>query len=447
MKLDALPLELCLMIARKLAMSSATDPSSLIRLSSTSSQMRNLLTQTQELWTRPVLSGSESSHKLARLFMARSGIQALSLSINLPEKKLTKKKVQSFLKSFTEAAPRIADLSVRISHPFSLELMNTLLGKVNLPQLTGLDLDYDNVDHEGFDRYITLPSNGAQLHSLSLSGVQTQPYGNFSFDDLAYFYLGAGEPWKWMSMSIESFLPLATSLQELHFVGKKGMFRTSMDDGFEDVPIVLPALRSVNFVNVAAGFVASFLREVNAPILERVDITTPPHRTHDEDGEHIFIGWPGAAGSIMRKPSYALPAKTLKLCHGPDGAARYTPEQLIGFTLFLVAIFPALSRLEMDADYCSILQLCENFARRNRPFAWAQKIEEVKVCEHFGTGWEAELEDAVKYLSLRLGGLKEQGVMDIIRLELSVDRSLRPPVGTVSLEPLQKIVGEIVLTD
>ncbi|KAG8999161.1 hypothetical protein FRB90_012143 [Tulasnella sp. 427] len=443
MKLDALSLELRLMIARRLATTSATDPTSLICLSSTNSQMRNLLIQTQELWTRPVLSGSESSHKLARLFIARSGSQALSLSINLPEKKLTEKRVQSFLKSFTEAAPRIADLSVRISQPFSLELLNTLLVKVNLPQLTGLDLDCDNVDHEGFDRCITLPSNGAQLHSLSLSGVQTQPYGNYSLDDLTSFYLGAGEPWKWMSMSIKSFLPFATSLQELHFVGKKGMFRTSMDDGFEDLPIVLPALRSVNFVNVAAGFVASFLREVNAPILERVDITTPPHRTHDEDGEHIFIGWRGAADSARQQPSYALPAKTLKLCDGPDDAACYTSEEEISFTLFLAAIFPDLSRLEIDLYYCKVLYIV-SLAKIYRPFAWVQKIKEVKVCHHFGAIGEAVFEMVVKYLAIMLGDLK--GVMDI-RLELSVDRSLRPPVGTVSLEPLQEIFREVIFTD
>ncbi|KAG8909426.1 hypothetical protein FRC00_010138, partial [Tulasnella sp. 408] len=268
-KFNALPPELCLCIARMSLEESGHEIRDVVRVSNINSRMRNAVVNTPDLWRKFTLSGPTSSHRLGRLCVGRSGNHNLDLIISLLQPMVQKKRVNSFSESFKLAAPTITRLSVRIRHPSSLNTVSSLLSHVQLPKLEDIDVDYDNEVHEGLDRYILLPSHSADLRSISLTGVQTQPYGEFNLKNLTSLYLGAGNNWKWMIMSMGTFLPDATSLQELHIVGDRGMFHTFLDDEWNDAyPLTLPALRYARFANTAPGFLCSFLRELNAPLLE-----------------------------------------------------------------------------------------------------------------------------------------------------------------------------------
>lgn len=181
---DALPPELYLSIARVSVAESGYDVRDIVRVSNINSQMRNIIVNTPDLWRQFTLSDSTSSHKIGRLCIRRSGSHTSDLLIALAQPMAEEKRVYSFLKCFNLAAPRIARLLVRISHPSSLNIVNPLLSKVELPVLNHLDADYDNEVHEGLDRWITLPSHGANLRSITLTGVQTQPFSQLDLTNL-----------------------------------------------------------------------------------------------------------------------------------------------------------------------------------------------------------------------------------------------------------------------
>ncbi|KAG8941022.1 hypothetical protein FRC00_012613 [Tulasnella sp. 408] len=448
-KFDTLPPELYLPIARLSVAESGYDVRDIVRVSNINSGMRNMVINTPDLWRKFTLSTSTSSHKLGRLCISRSGSHALDLLIALAQPMVGEKRVYSFLKCFNLAAPRIARLLVRISHPSSLNIVNPLLSKVELPALKDIDADYDNEVHEGLDRWISLPSHGANLRSITLTGVQTQPFSQVDLANLTSLSLGAGKHWKWMSMSIATLLPAATSLQELQFVGEKGTFHTYLDDEWDDdVSFTFPALRRVRFAKTAPGFMVPFLRELNAPLLEEVDMTTPPHRTHNEEGEEVFAGWIGAVRSVVENPALALPAHTLKL---RQGGVKYTPQEMFTLALFLMGIFPNITTLEIEGGFLSILPICSTLADRETggaPRVW-RSVERLKL----DTQIYQDSYEGVEYgeFLIRLTGslqlLKEKGVMNLRELRLSADQSLQSPKGRVTVEALSKLVEVLILED
>ncbi|KAG9042777.1 hypothetical protein FS837_010396 [Tulasnella sp. UAMH 9824] len=357
------------------------------------------------------------------------------------------KRIDSFSKCFELAAPRITRLSVHIRQRSSLATVSSLLSNVELPKLEDMDFDYDNEFHEGLDRYISLPARSADLRSISLTGVQTQPFGQFNLENLTSLYLGAGNHWKFMIMSMATFLPAATSLQELHIVGERGMFRASLDEEWDEVyPITLPALRYVRFDNTAPGFLSCFLRELNAPLLEVVDMITPPHRTHNEEGEVVFVGWVAAMRSIMRNPALSLPAHTLKL---RDGDVDYDQEGMYMFALFLMAVFPHITSLETETAIFAIFPVCDTFAdgsSSQTPNVWSS-VEKLKVHIPFDQDSEEEYGNFVTHLTISLKSLKEKGVMNLEELRLNINQSLQPPLGRVHVEGLRSLVGVLVFED
>lgn len=408
--------------------------------------MRNVVVNTPDLWRRFTLSGTTSSHRLGRLCVRRSGNHTLDLLISVPQPMGQEKRVYSFLKCFSLAAPRITRLSVRISQPSSLNIVNSLLSKVELPKLKDIDVDYDNEVHEGLDRCISLPSDGADLRTISLTGVQTQPFGEFNLENLTSLHLGAGEHWKWMIMSMTTFLPTATSLQELHFVGERGMFHTYLDEEWDDNPVTLPALRYVRFANTAPGFLFSFLRGLNAPLLEVVDMTTPPNRTYNEEGEEVFVGWIAAMRSIVQNPALALPAHTLKL---RDGDVEYDEQGMYMFALFLMVVFPHITSLEIETALFAILPVCGALADSSSsrtPKVW-RSVEKLKVHIPLDQDSEEKYGKLVTNFAESLKSLKEKGIMNLVELRLNVNQSLRPPLGRVDVEGLRGVVGRLIFED
>ncbi|KAG9042778.1 hypothetical protein FS837_010397 [Tulasnella sp. UAMH 9824] len=448
-KFDSLPPELYLPIARISVVESGYDIRDIFRVSNINSRMRNVVTNTPDLWRKFTLSSATSSHKIGRLCVSRSRSHTLDLLIALAQPMVNEKPVYSFLKCFNLAAPRIARLSVRISHPSSLNIVNPLLSKVELPALKDIDADYDNEVHEGLDRWIMLPSHGANLRSITLTGVQMQPFSQLDLANLTSLSLGTGKHWKWMSMSIATLLPAATSLQELHFVGERGPFHTYLDDEWDDdVSFTFPNLRRVRFTNTAPGFLVPFLREMNAPILEEVDMTTPPRRTYNEEGEEVFAGWIAAVRSIVENPALALPAHTLKL---RQGGVKYNPQEMFTLALFLMGMFPNITSLEIEGGFLSILPICSTLADRETdgaPGVW-RSVERLKL----DTQIYQNSHEGVEYgeFLIRLIGslqlLKEKGMMNLRELRLSADQSLQSPKGRVTVAALSEIVEVLILED
>ncbi|KAG8980218.1 hypothetical protein FRB90_007743, partial [Tulasnella sp. 427] len=311
-----LPLEVFILLARAVVVTNGNDTSNLIRLTSLNARIRDLLIGTAELWATFTLSNTKSSHTLGRLFITRSRDRLLDIYIPWTRSLTDRTSFESFGDCLEKALPRIARLSICAAPTSSLRLINSILARIDLPKLTSLDLVYDPPEYESFVKHFALPANGTNLRSLSIIGAQQQPFVPVDFRNLIYLTIGAGSSWKWMSIAINTFLSSAVAIQELHLVGDKGVFHTYRDAGF--LSLTLPALRFLRFVNTAAGCVASFLRELNAPLLEKVEMTTPPYRLHDEDRIEVFVGWDAAASPIMREPSYALPVKALKLRDGAD---------------------------------------------------------------------------------------------------------------------------------
>ncbi|KIO21984.1 hypothetical protein M407DRAFT_28470 [Tulasnella calospora MUT 4182] len=444
-KFEALPPELYLLIAHQTVAESGHNIKDLVRVTNINAQTRNTLTNTSDLWRKFTLSASSSSHKLGSLCVCRSGNQTLDLFISLPHSIDQDKGVGSLFECFRSAAPRVAQLSVYIRHPFSLNVVNALLQNEKHPALRSIEVGYDNKEHQGF---ITLPSNGACFHSIALTGVQTQPWCQFDLRNLDSLQLGSGDYGGWMHISIAPLLRAAISLQDLHFVGDQGMFRTFMDRELDGPPFILPALRRVRFVNTAPGFIFTFLRAVNTPLLEEVDMTAPPHHTHNEAGREIFR-WNTAINSVRRDPAVALPPHTLKL---RDRNVEYNQKDMLKFVLFLTAIFPNITSLEIEGQLLPVLHMLERLVLGhqrapglNLPQAW--KIETLKVNRRFDQEMEVEYEDLVKSLTGTLGSLKTSGAMNLKELRLSVDRSIQPPVGSVSVDALKELVGELILDD
>ncbi|KAG8931312.1 hypothetical protein FRC01_001502 [Tulasnella sp. 417] len=351
---------------------------------------------------------------------------------------------RSLFDCFRLAAPRIGRLSVHIRHPFSLHLVNILLTDGRLPGLININVLYDDEENQVFDRYISLPLNGASLRSISLTGVQTQPWCQFDLGNLTSLYLGTGERWKWLRSSIVPLLQASTSLQELHFVGDKGMFRTAMDEGFDGFHSTLPALRRVRFVNTAPGFIFTFFRAVNTPLLEEVDMTAPSHRTHNNEGGEIF-SWTTAVRSVLPGPAVSPSPKTLKL---RDGDVKYNEKNAVHVLVFLAAVFPNITFLEIGGGLLLILDALEQLATRQRaglPKPWF--LERLKVYRHVDQAVEGGHEDIGKSLTRTLRSLELAGVMSLKELRLGIDRPIHLPVGTDSLDALKELVGELILDE
>lgn len=441
--LNALPLELCLLIALESVADSDHDPRDVVRLTHIDARMRDLVVNTSELWNKFMISSSKSSHKLGLLFVLRSGERALDLLLSPDWPTLRKRGLDSFSECFMNAAPRIARLSVYIKQQSSLYFLNYLLGRFELPLLEHIEVNYDNEEHQGFTGCISLPPNGANLRSISLTRVQTEPFCRLDLNKLTYIYLEAGERWKWMNLSLISFLQAATSLQELHLVGEQGVFRTSTDDGFEVMPLTLPALRRVCFINTAPNLITSFLHKVDVPLLEEVELTTPTHRNQEEE---VIGAWKRAARVTMRNPLLALPVRTLTVRNADVMSSN---QDLCGFVLFLMVMFPHVTTLEAEAVFVDILRICIALADKQplgRPLVW-MGVETLKVCGHVDHEMEEVYGKVVGCITDSLQTLKEKGVMNLQELRLSVDPSLQPPAGTVSIEALSGLVGKLILDD
>ncbi|KAG9042780.1 hypothetical protein FS837_010399 [Tulasnella sp. UAMH 9824] len=441
-KFDALPSELSLLIARLSIVGSGHKVQDLIRVSSINAQMRSITLNTSDLWTEFTLSDSSSSHKLGGLCVCRSGNRALDVQMSLPRPMDQDEEVPGFVKCFNSAASKIARLSVYICDPLSLNIINTLLDMEELSMLRDIDLDYGHAPYDGFARSISLPSGGAGLHSVSLIGVQPLPWFQFSLGNLTYLHLGSGEHWRWIHVAMAPLLQAATSLQRLHFVGHGGVFHTLMDEGFGGFQLTLPALRHIRFINTAPGFIFSFLCAVTAPLLEKVDMTAPPHRTHNEDGREIF-GWLAAISYIVRHPAAVLPPHTLRL---RDEGVKYSQRDTLMLVIFLVGIFPSITSLELDGKLLSVLHMLERLDIYQGPGLPQQQwmIERLKIHSHVDQEVESELGDLVKELTRSLSSLKKKGLKE---LKLSVGRSIQPPLGRVSVEALEKQVGELILDE
>ncbi|KAG8943134.1 hypothetical protein FRC04_003214 [Tulasnella sp. 424] len=276
--LNALPLELCLLITREAVADSDHDPRDVVRLTHIDARMRNLLVNTSELWNKFTISGSESSHKLGGLFILRSGERALDLLISLHRCLLQKEGFSSFVDCFLRASRRIARLSVYVKHQLSLSLLSSLLGAFGLPLLEHIEVDYEDEENPGFGGCISLPSNGANLRSISFTGVQIEPSHRLDLDNMTCIHLGAGKQWNWTHKSLISFCDIPTRAPLRR--GER-IFHTSTDDGSEVMPLTLPALRRVRFLNTAPGLITSFLHKVDVPLLEEVEMTTPTHRNQE----------------------------------------------------------------------------------------------------------------------------------------------------------------------
>ncbi|KAG8946379.1 hypothetical protein FRC00_009616 [Tulasnella sp. 408] len=441
-KFDALPSELSLLVARLSIAGSVHKVQDLIRVSSINAQMRSITVNTSDLWTEFTLSDSSSSHKLGGLCVCRSGDHVLDLIISLPRPMDQEEGVPGFVKCFKSAASRISRLSIHTYDPLSLDIINTLLHTENFSMLRDIHVDYDYEQYDGFVRFISLPSGGAGLHSASLVGVQTQPWFQFSLGNLTYLHLGTGEHCRWTRVAIAPLLQAATSLQELHFVGDRGVFHTVMDEGFGGIQLTLPALRCVRFVNAAPGFIFTFLRRVTAPLLEEVDTTAPPHRTHNEEGREIFE-WFGAVFNIVRNPAVALPPHSLKL---REGGVEYRDEDMLHFVIFLVAIFPNITSLEIDGELLYVLHFLVELEGCQAASLPRQRwmIEKLKIHGLFDQEVEGEHGDFVEDLTRTLGALKKKGLKE---LRLIVDRSIQPSLGRVDVEALKELVGELILDD
>ncbi|KAG8946380.1 hypothetical protein FRC00_009617 [Tulasnella sp. 408] len=166
-----------------------------------------------------------------------------------------------------------------------------------------------------------------------------------------------------------------------------------------------------------------FLRGMYAPLLEEADITPPLNRTHDDYGEEIFFGWSEAADSAMRKPALAVPARSLKR---RAGDAENGPPDKVRFVLFLMAIFPYITALEIEAPFLSISHICQAHAaaqRRGRPLLWTN-IEKLTIRGHFDRDTEEQYEKVVEQLTESLRQLTESGVWNLRELKLSVNHSI-----------------------
>lgn len=388
-----------------------------VRLTHMDARMRNLLVNTSKLWNKFTISGSESSHKLGGLFILRSGERTLYLLISLHWCLLQKEGFSSFV--------------------------DYLLGVFGLPLLEHIEVDYEDEENLGFGGCISLPSNGANLRSISLTGVQIEPSHRLDLDNMTCIHLGAGKRWNWTNKSLISFFQAATSLQELHFVGGKGIFHTSTDDGPEVMPFNLPTLRRVRFLNTAPGLITSFLHRVDAPLLEEVELTTPTHRNQEKE---VFAGWKAAAHITICNPLLALPVRTLKL---RDAKVKCRTKELHYFILFLMVVFPHVTTLESKVLFTDILDICVWLADKQPlgiPLVW-MRVGTSKVCRHFDHGMEEIYRKGVTYLTNSLRTLKEQGVMNLQELRLSVDLLLQPPVGRASVVALSELVGKLILDD
>ncbi|KAG8922489.1 Carnitine O-acetyltransferase mitochondrial, partial [Tulasnella sp. 417] len=448
-RFDDLPPELCLFIARLSTAQSDHRIQDTVRISNINSRTRNIVINTPDLWRKFSLAGSASSHGLGRHCVHRAGNQPMDLVISLPKPMEQDKIVYGFLNCFKLAAPRIARLDALIGHPSSLDIVKALLSQVELPTLKDITVKYVYEDHEGFDRWILLPSCGANLRTISLIGIQTQPFSQLDLENLTSLYLGAGKHWRWMGMSLATFLPAAKSVQDLYFAGEEGMFHTSLNEDdwdLADSPLTLPALRRVHFVDTAPSFMTSFLHQVNAPLLEEVDMTAPLHGKVNEEGREVFADWIAAVRSIRHDPARALPAHTLKL---HEGDVEYDPREMFTFALFLMVAFPNITSLEIEGDFYSILHICGTLADRQSqgtPKVWSS-IEKLKVSSVFDQDSDEDYGEFVAHLAGSLQSLKEKRVMNLQELRLSVDQSLRPPKGRVSVEALSKLVGVLILDD
>ncbi|KAG8923159.1 hypothetical protein FRC00_006554 [Tulasnella sp. 408] len=352
---NKLPTELLLLIARFCLQSPKNGYFRvLFRLTQVNSRLRNILVGTPSLWVSFVISDADKSFNLAQLCIERSKSLPLQIQVSTYMLRQQEDLGDRFREVLHPIAPRIRVLTTYMTTYSELNIVRQVLEKLNMPLLEEINLDYDSMFHDGPDRTIRIPGVGANLRTLTTTGLFP---ASSNIKNLKSLTIRSAAFWRWSTTFICALVTESQALENLTFSGGESTFEVV--DRLVPFALSCPSLRSLTMEGgIAANFTTRFLLALHAPNLESVRVTTPSLLSY-EKSLGIPVYWDQVINQIEARGAKgtAVFENVQSLAIDPDDDG-LSPRHNRGFFRFLMAAFPRITSLDLDRTELGVLNIC-----------------------------------------------------------------------------------------
>lgn len=248
--------------------------SDLIRLSHSTSYLRQAAINTPTLWTSIEITDKPASFELAKVCLHRSGVQVLDISIRM--NKRLKSRLNGLLALVSHTALRLRSLDIRVcladaGHEWAQ--IDACFQQLASPHLRSLCFEIVTL-HERISsphRTLPIPQAANRLGTLSLSNITPNLSSLSTLSSLKYLKMSSRWFWDWPYRDLIQVLNASCSLEELTLTRTAAVtYGPSRSPSSLPAipPINLPRLRRFTLKNVENDFVALLLTNLLAPELE-----------------------------------------------------------------------------------------------------------------------------------------------------------------------------------
>lgn len=315
--------------------------SDLIRVTHSTSYLRQAAINAPNLWTSIEITDNPSSFELAKACLERSRAQAIDISIRMNRR--LKSRLNGLLAMVNYTATRLRSLDMRVClSDFHLEWLqiNTCFQKLVAPHLQHLCVEIAIFHEFATSPHHTLPMPqvAGHLTTLSLNNLTPDLSHPHTVSSIKALTLSSKWFWDWPYLTLIRALNASHSLEELTLMRTAAVpygRRRSARSLPTIPPILLPKLRQFTIKNVENDFVALLLTNMVTPELEGVVI---------EQTEGL-----NAADHTLRFDWNQIPSfpgfhSVVSLHVDIRAAVVFHKDQ---FAVFLVNVFPNLETLYM----------------------------------------------------------------------------------------------------
>lgn len=367
---SVLPAEIMLMIFFCILRDAEDRAQNLLILSHLNTPLRQLVLAVSSFWSSiSITSSSDGSQELARLFILRSGLSPLDLTIGLGNRV----DVESILGGHVS---RIRSLSVSPGTQLWIQVFFLFMCRHPMPLLETIE---ELCDCGGIDRFgIVIPS-AEWLHSITLSGTIPKYLTPPQYNHVRNLQFESDN--RWLTSQIVPSILLFPGLERLSFRSREKEFIIATFDWDWESPILCEELRELSFTYTRTQFISWALEVFRAPNLETVEMTEP------ENDHYQF--------SVVREEWSFPSVRSLSLLQNIRSRGEL-PEP---YMELLVKRFPNITHLQLSIHRTQFLGVWKDISLRKGRTLWEgitslQIVDEPKDDGAF----EASLEEIASFI-------------------------------------------------
>ncbi|KAG8916041.1 hypothetical protein FRC01_003414 [Tulasnella sp. 417] len=252
--------------------------SDLVRISHSTSYLRQAAINAPNLWTSIEITDKPASFELAKACLDRSGVQPLDISIRM--NKRLKSRLRGLLALVSYTASRLRSLDIRVCLTDADQdwaQIETCFQQLETPHLQNLRVEIVMFHERTSSPHRTLPIPHAanQLRTLSLSNTTPDPSSLPTLSTIKSLTISSKWFWDSPYQSLIQVLNAASSLEELT-LKRTAALTYGPRRSPSSLPVIpsvnLPHLRHLTFRNVENDLLALLLTNMIAPELHEVTL-------------------------------------------------------------------------------------------------------------------------------------------------------------------------------